>query len=272
LPFTPDDNIVDGCHAWALVVRSCSLDEPGDPLLAKTVLMLREAYGEERIMSLVIDPGVDALFDTEAIRAALRMGFPDPEAEGDKPVQLSNYRSEVAEVLARGALEQVHSVEFPASPQLGKTNANMPILGFDGWGILRNDTGNRLVLVQVKATDDKRVPPQEATKLRGECQNVPKDTDKLARAISVLLMFLRGTDHVVFLLGLLQELGQGKLPQLSVAPVIVRGTTCASLEDLEPIRSISSFLEPVQLRGVAISLGVDLALFARRVIERARAA
>lgn len=272
MPFTPDERESDGMHAWAAIRRTCRLEDEDDPFMSEVVRLFREAYGEERILALAADPGVEATFDLSAIRNAIRQGLPEASAEGDKPPALTNYRSESAEILARGALAQAHGLEFPTSPQQGKSNANMPILGFDGWGIDQSQDDYRLVLVQVKGTDDEARPPREAQRLCEECQRIPIEVSKLSRALSILVVFLDGTEHLEPLLGMLETLGRDELPALTVAPVVVRGIVTAELADLTPLRTAADKLLPTRSLGVSISVGIDLTEFGRAVTSRARAA
>lgn len=275
MPFTVTEHTADGVDAYAVVHCTCDLDSVDDPLLGTTVQLFRDAYGEADILSAAQpDRAVQSRFNLEAIRRAVRSGLPNPDEEGNKPLSLANFRSEPAEIVARGALASAHNIEFPVSPQMGKTNPNMPILGFDGWGIVLDSARYHhvLVLVQVKGTDDATVPPAEAYKLAEECRRVPREPAKIARALSILALLLKGTDLGDIILTMLEELGGDQLPAMAVAPVVVRGTTLASLGDLEPIQAASRDYRPATALGVSVSVGADLADFGRAVTTRARAA
>lgn len=271
VPFTPHDSATDDGHEWAAIQAHCDLSNDADSFLLETVTLFREAYGEPQIIGLAADPSLELDFDLAAIRRAIRTSYPDPEAEGDKPAQLTNYRSEPTEILARGALRQAHNVAFPVSPQLGKSNANQPILGFDGWGFLSEGNATRLVLVQVKGTQDTSIPPREAQVLCEECRRVPREPEKIARALCNIVIFLgEDSDYKQVALYMLERLGEAELPSMAVAPVVVRGEINSTLSDLDPIRLHISEIDPVIALGVSLSVGAELSEFGRTVIERAR--
>ena len=204
---------------------------------------------------------------------AIRAGMPDPESErgSGKPSHLRNYRSEAAELIAQEVLAKAYRIRFPASPQATKGNANQPVLGFDGWGLLDLDDGAvALVLVQVKASDHDRRPPDVAKVLVDECCRVPREPDKLCRALTAMLVLLDATDFKPRLLAMLQSLGLGSLPPLVVCPVIVRGTVAADMDDLATLRTAESRFEPARARGLCVSLGATLETFGHRVFSEAR--
>lgn len=275
----------DDEHTWTLVQCSCDLTDDADALLQGTIKLVRDAYGESLLLAelsgqpnlaaLEADPLVGDTFDLDAVLSAFRSGLPDPAEEkaGGKPMHLRNYRSEATEILTRGALSEVHGIQFPAHPQLGKVNANQPQLGFDGWGIVGNSQdGYSLVLIQVKATDAKKCPSPEATKLALECRNVPREKDKLCRALSVLSLQLKGTDFFLPLVAMLQKLGRNEEIGMMVAPVIVRGVNTACLGCIDPVRLDRSNFTPATAHGVVIGLSVDLTEFGDRVMSLARVA
>lgn len=263
----------DRPHAWAVVHCNCTLSSTVDPLLLHAVDLLRNAYGEDAVVSLAHpDPGVEASFDLTAITAAVRRGLPDPDAEKGKPQRLANYRSEPAELLAQGGLSSAYGVQFPAAPQRGKTNANQPILGFDAWGVLEMDTAQpSLVLVQVKGTEETVSPPSIAETLADECCRVPKDIDAICRALTVLVLAVQDQPPMVTaILAMLEQLGQGSLPKLVVAPAIVRGSLAASMSDLDPIKAKVGSMHPAACKGLALSVSVPLTEFGRTVTTMAR--
>jgi hypothetical protein len=282
VPFIILESEIDGAHCWAVATCACDLGDDQDPLIQTTVQLVREAYGEDELLAAAdtdflakIDPTVAETFDLDAIKAGFRLGLPDPDQEnktGKKP-WLRNYRSESTEMVARGVLKKAHGVDFPSHPQRGKVNSNQPFLGFDGWGLLITPGSDpRLVLVQVKATDDTSCPPAEAKKLAAECKEVPRDTGKLSRAIAVLAVNLKGTREGVVLLKMLEDLGKGNLPSMAVAPVVIRGVTTGVMADIEPVREIVDEFTPACARGVVVSINAPLTDFGERVMTLARAA
>lgn len=270
--FRIDEIQEDNSHCWVVMSCSCDLNNDTDPLLISTVASVREAYGEEDITALVQpDPTVAKTFDLDAITKAFRLGLPDPDKEGGKPEHLTSYRSETTELVARNALKVAHRIEFPAHPQRGKTNANQPVLGFDGWGFVHfADRGYALVLVQVKGTEQARRPPTVAQQLAKECQNVPLQPDVICRALSVLAIYLKKSPFQQVVLDMLEKIGQNTLPQIIVAPVIVRGSLPAHIDDLKPIRPVFSQMGSIIGRGVVVSIGVNLSDFGRAVMSQAR--
>lgn len=267
----------DGAHGWALVQSACDLDAPEDALVTELATMVREAYGEHDIIQMAEplkepDPAVADTFDLALVRG-FRKGLPDPAAEANKPPQLSNYRSETAELLARGALAAAHAIEFPTAPQRGKTNANQPILGFDGWGMLKmTEQRWALVLVQVKGTDDPLRPPKEAHKLAEECRRAHTKLDAVARALTVMAVQTKDLPINRVIVQMLATVGEGIMPQLVVAPVVVRGEVAAQQADLNPVRTVIQGLPTVIGRGMVMSIGVDLTRFGQVVMHHARGA
>jgi hypothetical protein len=148
----------------------------------------------------------------------------------------------------------------------------MPVLGFDGWGILNSAGIISLVLVQVKATDEDACPPGEATKLAEECRDIPRDADKIARSLSVLAVHTRDTAIGDAILGMLEILGNGAIPRITVSPGIVRGVTHPHCDDLTPVREAYSDILPANVLGIAVGISVDLADFGHTVTSKARAA
>jgi hypothetical protein len=263
-----------GRHRWLVSRCSVDLEADKDPVLSAIVRRARRSYGEYLFDEIPEpDTGVAARFDLRALRQAIRAGMPDPEAERGtgKPSHLRNYRSEAAELIAQEVLADAYRIQFPARPQVAKGNANQPVLGFDGWGLLDLDDGTvALVLVQVKASDHDRRPPDVAKALVEECARVPREPDKLCRALAAMLALLDATDFKPRLLAMLQSLGLGSLPALVMCPVIVRGTVDAHLDDFATLRAAESRFEPALARGLCISLGVALESFGHRVFSEAR--
>jgi hypothetical protein len=234
---------------------------------------VRDSYGEAELLAAITpDSGVENRFDLSAITAAFRAGLPDPTREGFKPAQLTNYRSETTEVIARLGLVEAHSLRFPTNPQAGKPNPNQPILGFDGWGFFELPSGGTaLVLVQVKGTESEDCPPSEASKLANECKQMPTDISALCRALTILALRLGGADKDTAL-SMLEQLGTSQLPSIGVAPVIVRGATNGCIDDLSPIKDVCGEFAPVFARGLVISVGAPLGDVGVEVMRRARAA
>ena len=278
MPFKVQNIDRAGEHGWAVVHCSCDLTNKDDELVRHTIAAVRAAYGEDRVLEIAAppeaDPDVERLFDLDGIKRAIRKGLPDPAKEASKkPEHLKNYRSETAEMLAKGALVAAYKIAFPVAPQRGKPNANQPILGFDHWGVEEIDGGAALALVQVKGTHDDGVPPDVASVLATECKRVPTQVDEICRTITVLVLALDGNPLQIALLHMLEELGNDRLPKLIVAPVVVRGgTTISSLDDLTPCRDVSADFMPAISRGVTVSIGVSLNDFGKAVMEGARAA
>ncbi|MCA9250439.1 MAG: hypothetical protein KDA54_04845 [Phycisphaerales bacterium] len=258
-------------------MAKCQLEKTDDALIAHTVEMVRRSYGEDEILADALDVMQADLaagnFQTEHLVAAIRQGLPDPSAEGNKPPQLTTYRSQTAELVAKAALSAAYPVEYPAAPQEGAPNPNQPILGFDGWGICRYGGDYfTLVLIQVKGTDDGTSPPAIAEELANECRRVPRDTSVICRALCVLARLLRGGDLQPVVFRMLETLGRGELPSMHVAPAIVRGTVPCQIGDLQPCRDAVAEFAPATARGIAVGIGVSLSEFGETVMTRAREA
>ncbi|MGH7509808.1 MAG: hypothetical protein ACREMZ_10090 [Gemmatimonadales bacterium] len=264
----------DGMHRWTAASCTCDLADENDELLVSTCNLLREAYGENELVAALenLDSDVGELFDLQALLLGFRAGLPNPAAESTKPKSLRNSRSEAAEMVARGGLKDVYEVECPTHPQEGKPNANIPFPGFDGWGLLLEDAGYYLVLIQVKASDEPACPPAVAEELAQECTEIPKDLGKLSRAIAIMAERLKETEYFGKLVLMLQGLSHGEIPPMRIAPVIVRGIVNGCLGDLAPVRARSAELSPAAALGLVITIGVDLSEFGQKVMNMARAA
>ena len=265
----------DNGHVWISATTTCSLGDPNDALVKATAALVRKSYGEEIIISSAIEVMaaeiVDGTFQMEYLVAAIRASLPNPDAEGDKPPALTTYRSQSAEMVAKGALAAAYQFEYPAAPQEGTPNPNQPILGFDGWAMIRGaDGGFTLVLIQTKATEDQNCPPREAHKLANECRCIPRDKAPLCRALSVLARLLQEDPLLPAVMKMLELLGRDRLPDMHIAPVIVRGTPGGQIDDLQPIRQASTDFSPATGRGMVVSIGVPLADFGKKVMQKAR--
>lgn len=274
----------DGDHSWAVVLETCDLASSDDRLLLHTVAAIRSAYGEDELRAMAEDaamlnvpapaPGVEAGFKVENLIKALRTSLPDPDKEGKKPPQLTNYRSETSEIVAREALARVFEVATPPALHATKGNRNQPILGFDGWSVMRLPGGAlALVLLQVKGTDDTKRPPGEAAKLIDECSLATADVDKLKGYLMACVVRCRGTEFALPLMMMVDELEtSGKIAETVVAPVIIRGVIEAQADDLSSLRTAAgaaSFAH-AKARGVTLSLGANLNEFGRTAMKRAR--
>jgi hypothetical protein len=261
-------------YSWTVIHCSCDLDNEQDQLISNCVTAVRQAYGENfvKMAALNPDPYVAKTFNLENILKAFKLGLPNPIEEGNKPEQLKNYRSESLEVLARLALSFAHQIEFPVHPQIGKTNPNQPILGFDGWGIKGSEKeGYTFVLVQVKGTDDPDRPPKEANVLAGECIAIPQQRDAICRALSVLTVIFRGLPEASIFLSMMDNIGDGKSIKLGIAPAVIRGHIIAENADLDSIRAACDKILPIKGYGIALSIGVKLNQFGEKVMSLARA-
>lgn len=263
-------------HKWAVIHAECLDLKTDDPFVKHIIDIVRHSYGEHDIVkfteSLQADPIVENTFNLDAIRNAIRDGFPDPSLEGNKTPHLANYRSETCEMIARAALSFFFDIDFPIAPQLGKTNPNMPILGFDGWGLLQiSDNNWGLVLIQVKGTDDQNRPPKEAGVLIKECNKISKQKNIISRALAIVVRMLQHNPKFAkIILSMLERLGEGKEILLVTAPTIVRGKVPAHKDDLSSISHSLSSPTSFLSRGLSISIGVDLADFGKTVMEGAR--
>jgi hypothetical protein len=153
----------DEQHKWAVVNCQCDLLDDSDAVILEAVSLVRKSYAEEAVIqdaqALIDDGLLEGTFNLLHLTAAIRMGMPDPEAEGNKPPQLTNYRSQSAEMLVKSVLAQIYSFQYPVAAQETTGNPNQPILGFDGWGIHEGiNSYYTLVLIQVKATDQDKRP------------------------------------------------------------------------------------------------------------------
>src|SRR5690606_5588028 len=118
-----------------------------------------------------------------------RSSLPNPQDEATKPKNLRTYRSETAEFFAREVLRMVSDVTTPPTLHACKGNALQPLLGYDGWGISGMAAGDpRLVLIQVKGSDEAKSPPAVVNELLEECSRIPLEHNKLCRALSACLL------------------------------------------------------------------------------------
>lgn len=216
--------------------------------------------------------GVEISFATGHLIRALRSSLPNPDEEGKKPAQLTNYRSETAEIIARAALSAVYGFAVPPALHATKGNRNQPILGFDGWSVMNMKDGElALVLLQVKATDDTSRPPGEAAKLIVECGRAVTDTGKLKGFLMACVLRCRGTPFQSPLLRMVVGLETtGKISKMVVSPVIIRGKVAADLEDLRSLRDATTAYIHAKAHGMTLSIGAELTAFGRAAMTRAR--
>lgn len=275
MPFTIDDRYVFEPHEAVVASQTCDLSDPEDVVLTSTIELLHQSYGVTRVVEDAV-----RLFQSEVrigtfsvghLMGALTQGLPDPSKEGSKPPYLRNARSEAAEMAAKLALRQAYGFVYPAAPQEGSVNPNLPVLGFDGWGFhFVSDNDPWLVLIQVKATEAVDVPPAIASTLADECRQAPFDQSAISRALTVLAQFLRHTEFQACVIRMLERIGRGERLPVVVAPAIVRGAVRGSLEDLKPVCDVAPEVEPGCIRAVVVSIGVGLSEFGTAVMNAAR--
>lgn len=271
-----------GDHLWAVVQEKCDLSDPDDGFLLNTVTAIRLAYGEQELRDiaensgLVTPPapadGVAGSFRLDDLLSAFRASLPDPAGEGAKPAHLTNYRSETAELVARAALAVVYKMATPPTLHATKGNRNQPILGFDGWSIMRLDDGrSALVLIQVKGSEDSKRPPGVAGQLVTECGQAMVANAKLSGFLFACLLRCRGTEFEIPLLEMTIELHtKGMIASTFLAPIVVRGALEAHLDDLSSLRAATGSFLHAKARGMTLSIGADLTNFGLTAMNRAR--
>ncbi|WP_150129070.1 MULTISPECIES: hypothetical protein [Rhizobium] len=272
----------EGDHVWAVVQESCDLTDQNDRMLLHAVATIREAYGEQEIREMaenaplvtVPEPadGVANTFSLDLLLSAFRSSLPDPAAEGGKPGQLTNYRSETTELLARAALATVYGFASPPTLHATKGNRNQPILGFDGWTVMQATDGElALVLLQVKGTEDAARPPNVAAELVAECGRAVTDFTKLKGFLMACLLRCKNTPFELPLMNLIVELERDdKIANTLLAPVIVRGKAGSHIDDLGSLRGATTSFLHARARGMTLSLGAELTAFGRAAMTRAR--
>lgn len=265
-----------------VVKERCDLNDDEDALIAHAVEVIRQAYGEDEIRRMaeevvltVPEPAESAVdtFDLSVVMSAFRKSIPNPNNEGRKPAQLTNYRSETAELIARAALAKVYGFDIPPALHATKGNRSQPILGFDGWTVARTSPdGLSLVLIQVKGTEDLKRPPGEAAKLVTECSKAVTDKAKLNDFLIACTVRCSGTEYAALLLGMVYELeSSGQIASTILSPVIIRGHIEADIEDLRSLRDARISYLHAKARGMTLSLGADLTAFGRVAMAKARA-
>lgn len=282
LYFSKNALTTDGDHIWAVVQENCDLTDDRDRLLLHAVTTIREAYGEQEIRAMAEDgplveipepaEGVANTFPMDLLLNAFRSSLPDPASEGGKPAQLTNFRSETAELLARAALSSVYGFATPPTLHATKGNRNQPILGFDGWTVMQMTDGDlALVLIQVKGTEDAERPPGVAAELVAECGRAVTDPGKLKGFLVACMMRCKYTPFQNPLMNMLIELeATDRIVNTVLAPVIVRGSHESHIDDLETLRGATTSFLHAKARGMTLSLGAELAAFGRAAMTRAR--
>jgi hypothetical protein len=277
MPFRIMPLDIESPHMCGMAIAACNLEDVDDLLIATTVDLVRKSYGEFALMAdaeaLLAEEINSGIFDLQHLQAAFREGLPNPELEGKKPPQLTNYRSQSAEMVAKAALCKAYNYQYPAAPQAGAANPNQPILGFDGWGILTNHEGSvSFALIQVKATDANTSPPPDSLTLADECRRAPTDRSAILRALSMLSLLLRGDPLQTSILWMMHKMGRRENISILVSPVIVRGLTSPSPTDLTPIISMANEILPACIRGMVVSIGAHLNDFGYLIMSKAREA
>lgn len=267
---------VDG-HTWMVCRNSCDLTDASDPTLLHMAQAVRDAYGESEITSVVdemsklADADVAKHFDIEAIIKGFRSSLPNPQDETSKPKNLRTYRSETAEFFAREVLRMVSDVTTPPTLHACKGNALQPLLGYDGWGISGMAAGNpKLVLIQVKGSDEAKSPPAVVNELLEECSRIPLEHNKLCRALSACLLRTRSHPVAPHVALMLQSLGKNQCIHTVVAPVIVRGAVSAEMSDLAPLQCTQLKSSGSSVIAITAAVGAPLEEFGRVVMTMAR--
>ncbi|MGM5028327.1 hypothetical protein AB8B02_19050 [Tardiphaga sp. 862_B3_N4_1] len=266
---------------WAVVKETCDITNIADPFLEHTVTAIRDAYGEQEIRELaenaplIVPPdpadSVANKFAVDHLMAAFRSSLPDPAAEGGKPAQMTNYRSETAELVARSALATVYQMATPPTLHATKGNRNQPILGFDGWSIMQMGTELALVLIQVKGSEDKSRPPGVAGELIVECGRAVIANTKLQGFLIACVLRCKDTEYSAPLMNMIIELTtNGKIANTILAPVIIRGAVEANEDDLTTLRAATPSFLHAKARGMSLSIGTELTEFGRTAMTRAR--
>jgi hypothetical protein len=275
----------DGNHHWAVVHENCDTSDGGDLLLSFIAQSIRSAYGEDEIKAMADEllsvqsfpepaDSVASQFSLDTLLEAFRGSLPNPTAEGNKPKQLSNYRSETAEILAREALSAVFKLATPPSLYATKGNRNQPILGLDGWSVMSLESGKlALVLIQVKATDDKTRPPRDAAALIKECSAAPLELERLKGFLSACAIRCKGTPYASSIIMMMTKIQlEKKVSDLVVAPVIIRGKVKAHHDDLSTLAAATGSFSGAHSRGLCLSIGSDLNEFGEKAMNMARQA
>lgn len=269
-------------HVWAVVQENCDLTDDQDRLLLHAVTTIREAYGEQEIRAMAEDgplveipepaEGVSNTFPVDLLMQAFRSSLPDPDVEGGKPPQLTNFRSETAELLARAALAVVYGFATPPTLHATKGNRNQPILGFDGWTVMQMTDGElALALLQVKGTEDATRPPGVAAELVAECGKAVTDTGKLKSFLVACMIRCQGTEFQKPLMNMIIELERTeRIVNTVLAPVIVRGSHDSHIDDLGTLRGATVSFLHAKARGMTLSIGAELSAFGRAAMTRAR--
>ncbi|NNH83560.1 hypothetical protein HLH89_21360 [Rhizobium laguerreae] len=271
----------DDIHQWAVVHETCDPAKDDDPFLQHVAGAIRRLYGEERFreMADAMPPipspadGVETNFPTDRLMKMFRAGLPNPDKEGNKPEHLKNFRSETAEIIAREALSAVFGFATPPALHATKGNRNQPALGFDGWSLATNSEEEvSLVLIQVKGTDDERRPPGEAAKLVKECALAASDVEKLNDYLCACVTRCDGTSLWPTLISMMLELETTqRIERTIVSPVIIRGRTSASIDDLRSLRAAgAATYRHAKVFGLSLSIGAELTDFSRLAMKKAR--
>ena len=260
-------------HHWSLLSVKSGLD-PSCTFFSEMIQEVKDVYGESSIISMAEDleaTDTQISFDQTKIKNALKLGLPDPSVEGSKPQQLTNYRSEAAELLARKALVASYNILFPVAAQTVKGNANQPILGFDGWGLLEYSDGSfGLVLVQVKGSDENKRPPKVIDELLDESKKTKLQITSMVRALVTLIHLIKDEVLKRVLLKMIEEIGDQRLPPIIVAPVLIRGKLDSSFDDLIDLIKNALDFEPAKSRGATASIGQNLSEFGFELFTQAR--
>lgn len=276
-PQIHDKRCDDDGHTWMVCRNSCDLRDVSDPTLLHMVQAVRDAYGESEITSVVdemsklADADVANRFDIEAIIKGFRSSLPNPQDETSKPQNLRTYRSETAEFFAREVLRMFSDVTTPPTLHACKGNALQPLLGYDGWGISGMAAGSpKLVLIQVKGSDEAKSPPAVVNELLEECLRIPLEHNKLCRALSACLLRTQSHPVAPHVALMLQSLGKNQSIHTVVAPVIVRGAVSAEMSDLAPLQCDQLKSSGSSVIAITAAVGAPLEEFGRVVMMMAR--
>ncbi|WP_223669849.1 Hachiman antiphage defense system protein HamA [Kangiella shandongensis] len=253
--FKEKEEIEDGINNWYILDAQIDLGDENDAFIKACVDRINSASGLEVIDELL--EGDDINFDMENLRETLVKAVLPEDNPNQKP-QLRVTRNEFGEIAAQVVLDHCTDISFPFATHSLKENPDQPKLGLDGYGLVDLNNEKKLVIVEVKTSEDKNYPPAVAKSLLSDCRNAlgGKGIRKLTTTLVAMYRQYQSNDELKQLLtnwirGLHSE------PESVVeriCPVLIRGKVTARKEDLEGFMGSNQDYSPNGSDGVSCSM------------------
>jgi hypothetical protein len=248
---------------------------PGDDIDAALAALVRDLYIEPETLIRQLraaSANLDGVCDEVAVRRAVDLVaeacIPQKDGETSQPEQLHVTRSEVAEILALAAMDEIHQILVPAPRVRNKEISSAPARGLDVLGI---DASGLLAITEVKASSEQKSPPRVVHSNNDSMWHATKARLEPAAIIQELnwaLKHAKGKDKDVVAQTLLLYCSE-EPPSPIIAPVLVRPIEAYGSNDYGKFKSHSNEWNPSKVKFLLIRIAETLEEFSSRVYAHA---